>query len=220
MLGGTDRDVNVSAVPSAAHFAVFLVAGLTLLVVPGPAVLYIVGQSIDGGRRAGVVSALGITTGTLVHIAAAVAGLSALIVSSAVAFDVVRYAGAGYLVLIGFRRLLTRTDDAAPVERAPDSLRRAYTRGIVVNVLNPKTALFFLAFLPQFVDVSRGHVWLQIAVLGLTFAFLGLLSDSTYALIAGTVAERLRDSRRFRQVQRWVSGTVFVGLGAFAAART
>jgi threonine/homoserine/homoserine lactone efflux protein len=206
--------------PSASHFAVFLVAGLTLLVVPGPAVLYVVGQSIDGGRRTGLVSVLGITTGTLVHITAAVAGLSALIVSSAVAFNVVRYAGAAYLVVIGLRRLLTPVEDGEPVERPPRTLRRAYTRGIVVNILNPKTALFFLAFLPQFVDVSRGHVWLQIAILGLTFALLGLLSDGTYAVVAGTVADRLRDSRRFRQVQRWVSGSVFVGLGAFAAART
>ena len=206
--------------PSAAHFAVFLAAGLTLLVIPGPAVLYVVGQSIDGGRRTGLASVLGITTGTLVHIAAAVAGLSALIVSSAVAFNVVRYAGAAYLVLIGVRRLLTRDEDAEPVARAPRSLRRAYTRGIVVNVLNPKTALFFLAFLPQFVDVSRGRVWLQIAVLGLTFACLGLVSDGTYALVAGTVADRLRDSSRFRRIQRWVSGSLFVGLGVFAAART
>ncbi len=164
--------------------------------IPGPAVLYIVGQSIDGGRRAGVVSVLGITTGTLVHIAAAAVGLSALLMSSAVAFNAVRYAGAAYLILLGIRRLLSR-DEAVVVERPPRTLRRAYTRGIVVNVLNPKTALFFLAFLPQFVDVSRGHVWLQIVVLGLTMAGLGLLSDGTYALVAGTVAERLRGRRRF-----------------------
>jgi threonine/homoserine/homoserine lactone efflux protein len=206
-------------VPSASHFALFVAAGLTLLVIPGPAVLYVVGQSIDGGRRTGLVSVLGITTGTLVHIAAAVAGLSALIVSSAVAFNAVRYAGAAYLILIGIRRLLTREEDVAPIERAPRSLRHAYTRGIVVNILNPKTALFFLAFLPQFVDVSRGRVWLQIAVLGLSFAGLGLLSDSAYAVVAGTVADRLRDSRRFRVIQRWVSGSLFVGLGAAAAAR-
>jgi threonine/homoserine/homoserine lactone efflux protein len=207
-------------VPSASHYAIFLLAGLTLLAIPGPAVLYIVGQSIEGGRRAGIVSALGITTGTLVHIAAAAAGLSALLVSSAIAFDVVRYAGAAYLMVIGIRRLLTRVEDVEAVERPARSLRRAYTRGIVVNVLNPKTALFFLAFLPQFVDVSRGRVWLQIVVLGLTFALLGLLSDSTYAVVAGTVSDRLRASRRFASAQRWVSGTLFVGLGAAAASRT
>jgi threonine/homoserine/homoserine lactone efflux protein len=206
------------SVPSASQYALYVVAVLTLLVIPGPAVLYIVGQSIDGGRRAGIASVLGITTGTLVHVLAAVAGLSALIVSSRIAFDVVRYAGAAYLIVIGIRRLLTREEAAEPVERAPRSLRSAYTRGIVVNVLNPKTALFVLSFLPQFVDVSRGRVWLQILVLGLTMAALGLLSDGTYALVAGTVADRLRDSRRWRAVQRWVSGSLFVGLGAAAAA--
>jgi threonine/homoserine/homoserine lactone efflux protein len=152
-----------------------------------------------------------------VHVAAAVAGLSALIVSSRIAFDVVRYAGAAYLIVIGIRRLLTREDAAAELERAPRTLRSAYTRGIVVNVLNPKTALFILSFLPQFVDVARGRVWLQILVLGLTMAGLGLLSDGTYALVAGTVADRLRDSRRWRAIQRWVSGSLFVGLGAAAA---
>jgi threonine/homoserine/homoserine lactone efflux protein len=207
-------------VPSASSYALFVLAALTLLAIPGPAVLYIVGQSIDGGRRAGIASVLGITTGTLVHIAAAVAGLSALILSSALAFDVVRFAGAAYLIVLGVRRLLTRSVEAAPLERAPTTLRRAYTRGVVVNVLNPKTALFFLAFVPQFVDVSAGHVWLQILVLGLTLAGLGLFSDGTYALVAGTVADRLRGSRRFDRVQRWLSGGVLVGLGVTAAARS
>jgi threonine/homoserine/homoserine lactone efflux protein len=205
-------------VPSASHYALYIAAVLTLLVIPGPAVLYIVGQSIDGGRRAGIASVLGITTGTLVHVAAAAAGLSALVVSSRIAFDAVRYAGAAYLVLIGIQRLLTRAEPPDPNERPPRSLRRAYARGIVVNVLNPKTALFILAFLPQFVDVSRGHVWLQIIVLGLTMAGLGLLSDGTYAIVAGTLADRLRDSRRFLAVQRWVSGSLFVALGLGAAA--
>jgi threonine/homoserine/homoserine lactone efflux protein len=209
---------HADGVPSASHYALYVVAVLTLLAIPGPAVLYIVGQSIDGGRRAGIASVLGITTGTLVHVAAAVAGLSALIVSSRIAFDVVRYAGAAYLIVIGIRRLLSRDEGVEEVERAPRSLRSAYTRGVVVNVLNPKTALFVISFLPQFVDVSRGHVWLQILLLGLTMAVLGLLSDGTYAVVAGTVADRLRDSRRWRAVQRWVSGSLFVGLGAVAAA--
>jgi threonine/homoserine/homoserine lactone efflux protein len=205
-------------VPSVSTYALFVVAALTLLAIPGPAVLYIVGQSIDGGRRAGIVSVLGITTGTLVHIAAAAVGLSALVMSSALAFNVVRYAGAAYLIVIGLRRLLGRGVEQASAERPERSLRRAYTRGVVVNVLNPKTALFFLAFLPQFVNVSRGSVALQIVLLGLTFAMLGLLSDGTYAVVAGTIADRLRDSRRFLAAQRWISGTVFVGLGAAAAA--
>ena len=207
--------------PPASDYAVFLLAGLTLLLIPGPAVLYVVGQSIDGGRRAGIASVLGITTGTLVHITAAAAGLSALIVSSRVAFDAVRYAGAAYLIAIGLLRIVRRTADGAADTPAPThDLRRAYTRGVVVNVLNPKTALFFLAFLPQFVDASRGRPWLQIVVLGLSFAGLGTLSDGTYALLAGSVAGRLRGSRRFDLVQRWVPGSLFVGLGIFAAARS
>jgi len=207
-------------VPSASSYALFVLAALTLLAIPGPAVIYIVGQSIDGGRRAGLASVLGITTGTLVHIAAAVAGLSALVLSSAVAFDVVRFAGAVYLVALGVRRLLSRSAESLEPARATATLRRAYARGVVVNVLNPKTALFFLALVPQFVDVSRGHVWLQVLVLGLTLAGLGLLSDGTYAVVAGTVADRLRASRRFRGVLRWVSGGVLVGLGVTAAARS
>jgi threonine/homoserine/homoserine lactone efflux protein len=161
---------------------------------------------------------LGITTGTLVHITAAAVGLSALVVNSAVAFNAARFAGAAYLIAIGIRRLLTKEEPVPREERAPRSLRRAYGRGIVVNVLNPKTALFVLAFLPQFVDVSRGEVWLQIVVLGLTMAFLGLLSDGTYAIVAGTIADRLRDNRRFLAVQRWVSGSLFVALGVGAVA--
>jgi threonine/homoserine/homoserine lactone efflux protein len=163
---------------------------------------------------------LGITTGTLVHITAAAAGLSALIVSSRAAFDGVRYAGAAYLIVIGLLRIARRTEDDAPAARPTSELRRAYTRGVVVNVLNPKTALFFLAFLPQFVDASRGRAWLQIVVLGLSFALLGMLSDGAYAVLAGTVADRLRGSRRFELVQRWIPGSLFVGLGVFAAART
>ena len=205
--------------PPASDYAVFLLAGLTLLLIPGPAVLYVVGQSIDGGRRVGLASVLGITTGTLVHITAAAVGLSALIVSSRVAFDGVRYAGAAYLIAIGLLRIARRAS-SGPAPAPTRNLRRAYTRGVVVNVLNPKTALFFLAFLPQFVDASRGHAWLQIVVLGLSFALLGMLSDSAYAVLAGSAADRLRRSRRFELVQRWIPGSLFVGLGVFAAART
>lgn len=184
--------------------------------IPGPAVLYIVGQSIDGGRRAGVVSVLGITTGTLVHIAAAAVGLSALLMSSAVAFNAVRYAGAAYLILLGIRRLLSR-DEAVVVERPPRTLRRAYTRGIVVNVLNPKTALFFLAFLPQFVMTARGDVGAQVLGLGLLFVGLGVITDGLYAVGAGTAAHWLRGNPQFVRSERWVSGSMYIGLGVAAA---
>jgi threonine/homoserine/homoserine lactone efflux protein len=203
--------------PDPSRLALFVGAALLLLVVPGPSVLYIVTQSVSHGRRAGMASVAGITTGTLVHIAAATIGLSALLASSALAFDVVKYLGAAYLILVGIRRLagLEKADQAEVPRRR--SLGRLYRQGIVVNTLNPKTALFFLAFLPQFVDSTRGAAWAQILLLGLLFAGLGFVSDGVWALVAGTLGERLRRSRRFPQVQRYVSGSVFVGLGAVAA---
>jgi len=174
--------------PSLSTYALFIATALVLLAIPGPAVLYVVGRSIDQGRTAGLASVLGITTGTIVHITAATVGLSSLVLASKVAFDAVRYAGAAYLVLLGVRRLLTRGGEEAAAGRAPRTLRRLYTQGFVVNLLNPKTIVFVFAFIPQFVDVGAGHVWLQILLLGLTFAGLGLASDSLYAIVAGTVA--------------------------------
>jgi threonine/homoserine/homoserine lactone efflux protein len=199
--------------PSGHAFAVYIPAALVLLAIPGPAVLYIVATSVDGGRRAGLLSVAGAHAGSLVHVAAACAGLSALIVSSAIAFSTVKYVGAAYLVYVGIRKWLEKD---APVElpaRPPRSGRRVFTQGMVVNVLNPKTALFFLAFLPQFVD--RDHtVWTQIAVLGLVWVGLGLLSDGSYALAGGTIGGLIR---RRRKAVRIASGGVFVGLGAVAA---
>jgi threonine/homoserine/homoserine lactone efflux protein len=191
----------------------FCVAALALLAIPGPAVLYIVVQSAEQGRRAGIASVAGIHVGSLVHVAAATAGLSALIVASAVAFSAVKFAGAAYLVYLGIRKLLERRVVAAAAP-PPEPLQRAFSRGIVVNVLNPKTALFFLAFLPQFVDRSHGGVWSQVLVLGLLFVLLGLVSDSLYALGAGTVGGLLR---RRRNALRVGSGLVYIGLGATAA---
>jgi threonine/homoserine/homoserine lactone efflux protein len=201
------------AFPDSTSLGVFAVAALALLVIPGPAVLYIVVQSAEQGRRAGLASVAGIHFGTLVHVVGATLGLSALIVASALAFSVVKYAGAAYLVYLGVRKLLER-DARVAFERRLEPLRRAFARGIVVNVLNPKTALFFLAFLPQFVDPDRGAVWSQALVLGLVFVGLGLVSDSLYALAAGSAAGILR---RRRRAMRYGSGLVYIGLGATAA---
>jgi threonine/homoserine/homoserine lactone efflux protein len=204
-------------VPSLSAYALFVLAALTLLVIPGPAVLYIVGRSVDQGRAAGVASVLGVTTGTLIQIGAATAGLSSLILASALAFDVVKYAGAAYLIVLGVMRLRAHGRDALALERPAWTLRRLYTQGVVVNTLNPKTALFVFALLPQFVNAEAGRVWLQVLVLGLTLAVLGLLSDGTYAVVAGTVADKLRGSRRVARIERWFGGTVLVGLGVASA---
>ena len=203
--------------PSLSTYAVFVATCLALLAIPGPAVLYIVSRSIDQGRAAGLLSVLGVTTGTLVHIAAAAIGLSSLVLASTVAFSAVRYAGAVYLVFLGVRRLLTRDSEAVVEARAPRSSRRLYTQGFVVNLLNPKTIVFIFAFIPQFVDVKAGHVGVQIVLLGLTLAGLGLLSDSLYAIVAGSIADRLRGSRAVARFERWFGGSILVGLGVAAA---
>jgi threonine/homoserine/homoserine lactone efflux protein len=204
--------------PETHTLLVFAVAALALLVVPGPAVVYIVTRSVDQGRTAGLVSVLGIHLGSLVHVAAAALGLSAILVSSALAFGVVKYAGAAYLIVLGIRKLVSREE---PIELDGDppraSHRRIFWQGALVNVLNPKTALFFLAFLPQFVDVDRGAVWVQMLALGMTFVALGMLSDATYALLAARAGRLLRSSRRFRRARRYVTGGVYVSLGAAAA---
>jgi threonine/homoserine/homoserine lactone efflux protein len=200
-------------VPSTHAFAVFVPAALVLLAIPGPAVLYIVATSVEGGRRHGLLSVAGVHLGSLVHVTAAVAGLSALIVSSAIAYRTVKYVGAAYLIAVGIRKWLERDEPVEAAARPARSGRRVFTQGVVVNVLNPKTALFFLAFLPQFVDRDR-TVWTQIAVLGLCWVALGLMSDGAYSLAGGTIGGFIR---RRRKAVRYASGGIFVGLGAVAA---
>jgi threonine/homoserine/homoserine lactone efflux protein len=199
--------------PDSTSLWLFCLAAVALLAIPGPAVLYIVVQSAEQGRKVGLASVGGVHLGSLVHVGAATAGLSALIVASALAFDVVKYAGAVYLVYLGIRKLLER-DAHVEVEVEGNAMQRAFVRGAVVNVLNPKTALFFLALLPQFVDAGRGGVWSQVLVLGLTFVGLGLVSDSLYALAAGTVGNLFRRKRR---AVRYFSGAVYVTLGVVAS---
>ena len=203
--------------PEASMLGLFVAAAVVLLITPGPAVLYIVTRSVEQGRLAGLVSALGVHVGTLVHVAAAALGVSALLVSSALAFDIVKYLGAMYLVYIGVRKLMGWDQASGRRVVAPKSLRRLFGQGVVVNILNPKTALFFLAFLPQFVDVSKGAVGFQILVLGLIFVVLGVLSDGLYAIAAGTAGGWLKRDGRVLRVERYVGGTVFVGLGVTAA---
>jgi threonine/homoserine/homoserine lactone efflux protein len=206
-------------VPSLSTYAVFLATGMALLVIPGPAVLYVVTRSIEMGRAGGLASVAGITTGTFVHVGLATAGLSSLILASKAAFDAVKYVGAAYLIFLGVRRLLTRTE-ARVEESVPRTRRRAYTQGVVVNLTNPKTIVFIFAFIPQFVDPNAKHVWLQVLVLGSSFALLGFLSDNVYAFAAGAVADRLRGSQRIARFERWFGGSILIGLGIAAAAWT
>jgi threonine/homoserine/homoserine lactone efflux protein len=210
-------------IPSHASLAVFVSAALVLLTIPGPAIFYIVSRAMGQGRAAGLVSALGIAVGTLVHVVAAVIGLSALLMSSALAFSVVKYLGAAYLIFLGVQKLRSKDSFAlsGTADRIP--LRRIFAQGIVVNILNPKTALFFFAFLPQFVDASRGKVAGQILFLGLLFAVMGALTDSLWGLFAGTFGRWLRGNSRWTQAPRYVSGGMLISLGlatAFAGSPT
>jgi threonine/homoserine/homoserine lactone efflux protein len=182
-------------------------------------VLYIVARSIDQGRKAGLASASGIATGGLVHILAAALGLSALLVSSAMAYSAVKYAGAAYLIYLGIRKLReppVAVSGVKPVRRA--SLRYIYGQGVLVQILNPKAALFFFAFLPQFVDPKRGPIALQLLALGLLFTLMGFTSDSLWALTAGSAAGWLQRNRTFLRYQPYVSGSVYIGLGLATAA--
>ncbi|HEY7607249.1 MAG TPA: LysE family translocator [Actinomycetes bacterium] len=207
--------------PEASTLALFTLAAITLLVIPGPSVLYIVTRSVDQGRAAGLASVGGIHVGTLVHVAAAALGLSALLVSSATAYNAVRWVGAAYLVWLGVRRLLARDEELVATAGGPGAdrhgLRRVFAQGIVVNVLNPKTALFFFAFLPQFVDPSRGSVPFQVVVFGVAFVLLGLLSDGAYAVLAATGAGWLRRRPGVARTSRLVSGGVLISLGVTTA---
>jgi threonine/homoserine/homoserine lactone efflux protein len=199
------------------NLPVFLLAALILLLTPGPAVLYIIARSMDQGSLAGFVSVLSIESGNSVHVLAATLGLSAILMSSALAFSIVKYLGAAYLIYLGIRRLLAREQghEIARVQR--QSLRRIYSQGVLVAALNPKTALFFLAFLPQFVDPSAGSVTLQLLMLGGTFVVMAIVTDSMYALLASTAGGWLKRNQSFLRADRYLVGSVYIGLGVTAA---
>ena len=200
--------------PDPSTLLVFAGASLALLVFPGPSVIYIVTRSVEQGRRAGLVSMLGVEAGGVVHVAAAALGISAIVASSATAFSVVKYAGAAYLIYLGVQRWRGGGEDVGRPEPQPRA--ELFRQGMVVNVLNPKTAIFFLAFLPQFVDPSMA-VAPQVLVLGAEFIAIAVLSDGAYAVVAGTLGERVRHSA---VANRWVdraAGGTLIGLGGLAA---
>jgi threonine/homoserine/homoserine lactone efflux protein len=207
-------------VPDSHSLLVFIGAGLLLNITPGPDVLYIVGRSIGQGRIAGLVSALGISTGCLFHVASAALGLSALMIALPLAYDVVRYAGAAYLVWLGLHAIVRRASPLQVQRVNRDSLGRIFRQGVLTNMLNPKVALFFLAFLPQFTDPARGPVSLQIALLGLIFIVNGTVVCAVYALAASWLSEWL--TSRFA-VTNWLNramGALFIGLGVRLALET
>jgi threonine/homoserine/homoserine lactone efflux protein len=187
-----------------------------LLLIPGPAVIYILNRSVSDGREVGLAAVAGLELGNMVHVVAASAGLSAVLATSATAFNTVKWLGAGYLVFVGVRTLLMR-----PATMSGDStsvtLKRSFTQGVVVNTLNPKVALFFVSYLPQFIDADKGAAWSQALVLGTVFVLIGCCTDGMYALTASALRNKLLTGRTLPIVQRYVAGSVFIALGVMAA---
>jgi threonine/homoserine/homoserine lactone efflux protein len=202
--------------PNWSTLSLFITAALVLVFMPGPNTLYIIARSVQQGRLAGFVSSLGIQAGSLFHIAAAAFGVSALLLSSALAFNAVKYVGAAYLIYLGVKTLLTREKLAEAKTVEKQSLSRAFYQGLLVSLFNPKAALFFFAFLPQFVDAARGAVTAQIMFLGAIVVVLGALSDSIYALLAGSAGNLLRGNIKLLRAQRYFAGIVYIGLGAMS----
>ena len=193
----------------------FAIASLAVLIIPGPAVVYILNRSIVDGRRVGLAAVCGLEIGNFMHVIAATAGLSAVLATSAIAFSLIKWLGAGYLIYVGIHTLI-RKPTALDSSIAPMSLRRSFMQGVVVNMLNPKVALFFLSFLPQFIDTSRGSPARQSLIYGSIFVLLGFLSDGAYALVASGLRDTLLRGRTLPFIQRYVSGIVFIALGLVA----
>lgn len=198
-------------------FPAFLLATLVLLLTPGPAVMYIVTRSVDQGRPAGLASVAGIETGNFIHVLAVTLGLSAVLASSAAVFAVIKALGAAYLVYLGVRRMLSEEPAPEKRETRNQPLPAVYRQGVVVAVLNPKTALFFLAFLPQFADPALGSVPLQLFTLGCILVSLAVCTDGLYALLAGAFRRWWKRSAVFARLDRFLIGGVYIGLGLAAA---
>ncbi len=198
-------------------FFVFLAAAVLLAISPGPGMLYVLARALAGGRREGLLSALGTFAGGLVHVFAAAAGISIILAKSALAFSVVKYLGAAYLVFLGIRMLRDARRDEAIEVRLEKPRRNPFWQGVMTEVLNPKTALFFLSFIPQFVDRSAGHVFEQFIILGTISVTLNTSADLIVTLLAGPLGDRIRRSARFRRCQRALTGAVMIGLGTYLA---
>jgi threonine/homoserine/homoserine lactone efflux protein len=203
--------------PGSAKLIVFLTAALLLAIAPGPGMLYVLSRTLAGGRREGVLSALGTFFGGMVHVVAAGAGVSIILAQSALAFAAVKYAGAAYLCFLGMRMI---RDAYSSTNLSPDvqqTSRRPFLQGIATEVLNPKTALFFLSFIPQFVDHQHGHIFWQFVALGTASVLLNTTADLVVVMLAGPLGERIRSSIAFRRRQRTATGVILIGLGTYLA---
>ncbi|HZQ68007.1 MAG TPA: LysE family translocator [Terriglobales bacterium] len=199
------------------HFLLFFSAAVLLAVAPGPGMLYVLARTLAGGRREGVLSAIGTFFGGMVHVLAAAIGVSVILAKSALAFATVKYAGAGYLCFLGARMIIDAFHNDEVQSIAVARTRNPLWQGVATEVLNPKTALFFLSFIPQFVNRSAGHVFLQFVVLGTISVCLNTSADIVVTLLAGPLGERIRSSSTFRRRQRTVTGLIMIGLGTYLA---
>ncbi|WP_422362205.1 LysE family translocator [Reichenbachiella sp.] len=199
--------------PSPENILLFIAAATILIVVPGPALLYILTKSIEQGYKAGLASVLGVGVGAMVHVMAAAVGISALLVASATAFSILKYGGAAYLIYLGVKKLTDKTAPVAPVDNERKSLSKIFYEGIVVNTLSPKSAIFFFAFLPQFINADKGGTTSQILFLGLVFLVIAFVSDMCYVLLSGKLVKYFRTSTKFASIQKYLSGSIYIVLG-------
>jgi len=197
----------------------FVMAAATLLIIPGPAVFYIMARSIDQGKNAGLVSVLGVSLGGAVHVLAGAIGVSAILMTSATAFQIVKYLGAAYLIYLGCKTLFSSSDGiTSQIPKAPHKkLRKIFYESALVEVMNPKTALFFLAFFPQFISPAAGSVTAQFLLLGTIFIILALLSDGLYALLAAGIRKRIVGSNVGSKLLNRITGYFYIVLGVFSA---
>jgi threonine/homoserine/homoserine lactone efflux protein len=196
-----------------AKFALFITVSWALIIAPGPDMLYVITRGMAHGRRAGMLSALGVICGILVHTIAAALGLTLIFQTSALAFLAVKYLGAAYLIYLGIKSWRERNGFALQISSSPVSSGQLFWQGVLSNVLNPKIAIFFLAFLPQFVDKSSSQMTLQLIVLGLTFAFLGLLFLIVVGYSSGTIGSWITRRPHYAQFLGRLSGGILVALG-------
>jgi len=197
------------------RFLLFLAAALVLAITPGPGIFYVLARTLAGGRREGMQSSFGTFFGGLFHVFAAALGISAILAASAVAFHTVKYAGAAYLVFLGIKMIRSRNAELPTDTEAPRG--GAFRQGIFTEALNPKTALFFLSFIPQFIAPERGHIFMQFAALGIVSVALNTAADLVVVTLSVPLERKLKSSARFRRGQRTASGLGMIGLGAYLA---